>query len=502
MSVESSRRQRWSYGCWRIQTVERTKFFQRERIPLALAAKEREQDKMEKMVRNHRDEWTHRKLKVSVGIEGKQVTNTRIAGWTLADGHSNRVKDIQILLEKGVMRRGNQSKVVGRKQNPKMLEHLCGINSRVQWRAQWHRLHHWRRHAQRLARWTQLSALRWICASLHWHSRKLWTLDGWPSILKLELEEPYGQWTRTSRLRKFQVMAVAITKLQRVKWLHDEDGFVFVVKVLGDAYCKWLEKRRQLANHCPVLETSQLNDTHSGWTETSVTSFRRTGQFWQQWSHWFDDRVQSLRPSGWRRWQRWANSWMSVPMKWRSMSEDIVHRGAFGRWIRITERSERAFWWGGNCAESATSAYEADTGRAGWTLRYKPCSLTFMVRTLCQRSRTCISVVREGELREVGVDYAYLGPEGSQVTILVWKCKRTGCLASIQVPEKGMNVYVLAFFPGWPDLGWGSGKPGSGVAIDWVTSWSSSSAKEKRRPDVQTGLRKSKVYGKTMPRRA
>ena len=28
-------------------------------------------------------------------------------------------------------------------------------------------------------------------------------------------------------------------------------------------------------------------------------------------------------------------------------------------------------------------------------------------------------VVCEGELREVGVDYAYLGPEGSQVTILV-----------------------------------------------------------------------------------
>ena len=58
------------------------------------------------------------------------------------------------------------------------------------------------------------------------------------------------------------------------------------------------------------------------------------------------------------------------------------------------------------------------------------------------------AVVSEGELPEVGVDYAYLGPEGSQVTILVCKCKRTGCLAATQVPEKGMNVYALAFFTG------------------------------------------------------
>ena len=41
-----------------------------ERIPLALA-KEREQEKMENMVRNHQDERTRRKLKVSVGIAGK-----------------------------------------------------------------------------------------------------------------------------------------------------------------------------------------------------------------------------------------------------------------------------------------------------------------------------------------------------------------------------------------------------------------------------------------------
>ena len=62
------------------------------------------------------------------------------------------------------------------------------------------------------------------------------------------------------------------------------------------------------------------------------------------------------------------------------------------------------------------------------------------------------AVVSEGELPEVGVECAYLG---SQVTILVCKCKRTGCLAATQVPENGMNVYALAFFTGWlRGLGW------------------------------------------------
>ena len=55
------------------------------------------------------------------------------------------------------------------------------------------------------------------------------------------------------------------------------------------------------------------------------------------------------------------------------------------------------------------------------------------------------TIVFEGELPEVGVDYAYLGLEGSQVTILVCKCKRTECLAATQVPEKGMNVYAPGF---------------------------------------------------------
>ena len=72
----------------------------------------------------------------------------------------------------------------------------------------------------------------------------------------------------------------------------------------------------------------------------------------------------------------------------------------------------------------------------------------------CGRVSPHVSVP-EGELPEVGVDYAYMGPEVSQVTILVCKCKRTGCQAATQVPEKGMNAYALAFFAGWVrGLGW------------------------------------------------
>ena len=42
----------------------------------------------------------------------------------------------------------------------------------------------------------------------------------------------------TMCVRKFQVLEVAISKLQQVKWLKDRDVFVFVVKVFGDTYCK------------------------------------------------------------------------------------------------------------------------------------------------------------------------------------------------------------------------------------------------------------------------
>ena len=48
-----------------------------------------------------------------------------------------------------------------------------------------------------------------------------------------------------------------------------------------------------------------------------------------------------------------------------------------------------------------------------------------------------------------------LGRKDPKVTILVCKCKRPGCLAATQVPEKGMNVHAPAFFTGWlRGLGW------------------------------------------------
>ena len=54
-----------------------------------------------------------------------------------------------------------------------------------------------------------------------------------------------------------------------------------------------------------------------------------------------------------------------------------------------------------------------------------------------------------GELPEVGADYAYLGPEGAQVTLLVVKDKKTGCLGATQVPSKGVEPYSQAFLVGW-----------------------------------------------------
>ena len=60
----------------------------------------------------------------------------------------------------------------------------------------------------------------------------------------------------------------------------------------------------------------------------------------------------------------------------------------------------------------------------------------------CVRGRGRVSphlIAPERELPEVRVDTAYMGPEGAQVTILVCKCKSTGCLAATQVPENGVK---------------------------------------------------------------
>ena len=69
-------------------------------------------------------------------------------------------------------------------------------------------------------------------------------------------------------------------------------------------------------------------------------------------------------------------------------------------------------------------------------------------------------------------------------------------------PECGDTLKALAGDQR-PIQGGDQGNLAPGVAIDWVTSQSYSSAtKAKRRLNVQSGLRKSKVYGKTLPGQA
>eukprot|EP00971_Amphidinium_carterae_P342489 6481817-Amphidinium_carterae.2 len=50
----------------------------------------------------------------------------------------------------------------------------------------------------------------------------------------------------------------------------------------------------------------------------------------------------------------------------------------------------------------------------------------------------------ESELPELGADYAYLGRDGKQATLLVLKDKRTECLGATKV-----TAYALSFTVGW-----------------------------------------------------
>ena len=181
-----------------------------------------------------------------------------------------------------------------------------------------------------------------------------------------------------------------------------------------------------------------------------------------EWSHWSDERtwsVQSLRPGGWRRWQHWASSWCQS--QWNG-----------GRWVRPSCIGVPS---AGEPVRPREMGVPSDGGEEAVAPRVPPVPAKPTQAeqdehyatghaAYCSWCEHCVkgwgrasphAVVPEGVLPEVGVDYAYLGLEGSQVTILVCKCKRIGCLAATQVPEKGMNVYALAFFTGWlRGLGW------------------------------------------------
>ena len=135
---------------------------------------------------------------------------------------------------------------------------------------------------------------------------------------------------------------------------------------------------------------------------------------------------------------------MSVPLKWRSTSQAIVHRWpSAGEPVRPREMGVPSD--GGEevvaprvppFLAKLTQAEQDEHCATGHAAYRSWCEH-------CVKGRGRASphaVVSEGEMPEVGVDFAFLGPEGSQVTILVCKCKRTGCLAATQVLEEGMNV--------------------------------------------------------------
>ena len=162
-SVEGSRGQRRSYGCWRIRTMERTNFFQRKgKEPTGTGKGKgtgKDGAKLSGRANSQKIQgqcWNCEKT----GHQSKDCwarPQQQSQGQSNSPGKGNDVKG------------KNQARVEERKENPKMLEHLCGISKlEVQLRAWWHRLHHRRKQAQRLARLTRLSAQRWICARLHW----------------------------------------------------------------------------------------------------------------------------------------------------------------------------------------------------------------------------------------------------------------------------------------------------------------------------------------------
>ena len=121
---------------------------------------------------------------------------------------------------------------------------------------------------------------------------------------------------------------------------------------------------------------------------------------------------------------------MSVPMKWKWMSQAIVHRvPSAGEPVRPREMGVLSDG-GEEAVAPRVPPVPAKPTQAEQDEHYATGHAAY--RSWCEhcvkgRGRASPhAVVSEGELPEVGVDYAYLGPEGSQVTILVCKCKRTG----------------------------------------------------------------------------
>ena len=113
----------------------------------------------------------------------------------------------------------------------------------------------------------------------------------------------------------------------------------------------------------------------------------------------------------------WSELSMSVPMKWRLKLREVVHRGASSsKPVRLrSDGGEEAVAPRVPPVPSKPTQAEQDEHHAtGHAANRSWCEH-------CVRGRGRVSPyvsVLEGELPEVGVDYAYVGPEGSQVKIL------------------------------------------------------------------------------------
>ena len=70
-------------------------------------------------------------------------------------------------------------------------------------------------------------------------------------------------------MREFQVLEVAITKLQQVKWLKDRDGFVFVVKIARGHPLQMTGEKTSV--HKPLLNAGDVTDKgHALWLDGNV----------------------------------------------------------------------------------------------------------------------------------------------------------------------------------------------------------------------------------------
>ena len=152
---------------------------------------------------------------------------------------------------------------------------------------------------------------------------------------------------RATHVSKFQVLQVAISKLQQVKWSKDRDGFVFVVKSVWGPQLHMTEEKTSVQK--PLLSAGDVtNKGHALWfgrkrwlhhpkdspnLTAMRTCFRRVCE-----QHSWNGAIDLTKERGvYNLCVQVAGGDGSIeqavdasPMKWRSMSQVILHRRAFG----------------------------------------------------------------------------------------------------------------------------------------------------------------------------